>query len=143
MNRRFHSFSIWLIAVVYAVMSAGGSNLFYMCVTEDGHVRLENVLQGKCLMPEQEKRSPELFGELLTIAQSDGCGACTDFSLSMVLHIRQELKSQTLPLKHFEEAIYFSAEYSSASILTPYKQSAFAMGPNTPPDILGSIVLLI
>jgi hypothetical protein len=143
MNGCYYKFFVSFIVIVYGIINTSGGDFFYMCITEEGQVRLEYALDGGCLPAGYAKAELAPTLSLIAISQNDGCGNCTDISLTKSLYIRSNSKIESLLLQHCGGAIDSSAEQTVSAFTTLNKEFTFSAVLNPGSGILRSVVLLI
>lgn len=104
-----------LVVVAYALTSTLGSTGLYLCITEQGHFRVEHRWNGGCLPVGCGGYDSTGTIDSAAFAACGSCGACTDIDLSLGLHSGSLSKSKVCSIASVEGLAADMAEHSASA----------------------------
>jgi len=126
---------IWMTTLMYMVASVAGAGNIFLCLTEDGKVRLESIWNAGCTV-EARAAVPGKYNIV-----PNRCGKCTDIQIGLTNTYRASSDKQEAGI-----SISQMRPISICSELNKTTSALFSPLPHFVPDhtaILRSVVLVI
>lgn len=137
------SLTKWCVVLIYALTSTVGTTGFYLCITEQGNLRVEQGWGDKCLAGREGKSDIARVQTLALIPTNSSCGACADINVSLGPHTVSDTKTETLSVTDTTAMTFMPTEPPPPTAENRINETISDPGGNSTLFALRTVILLI